>query len=683
MNQLTFRGRLRFYLLAPIFLDALLIIGAVALCTYKPHLGLLALILTGIATLITLIFYQHYKRRLGEEIVDFAARYGSVQKEFIRNFRIPYAILDGDAKLLWANLVFDELTGIDREYHKSVTTLFSQITREVVEKVGEEPYSIMVEREDRQYRATLQRMNFAGFEDSTDPIVVGRDSLVSLVLFDETDLIRYKQENTDQRLVVALVNIDNSDELFESIEDVKRAMLQAVIDRRISRYFREVDAIVRKPEKDKYFVIFRQKYLSWLEENRFSILEDIKSTKMGNDNEVTLSIGVGVGGENYTQTAEFARIAIGLALGRGGSQAVVKAADDVAYYGMRGKEVEKNTRVKARIKAQALRELMENRDQIIVMGHQISDIDAIGGGIGVYCAARELGKPCHIVVNTVTSTLRPVMDALSPEAGYPRDLFVKSMEALELLGNTPNTLVMVVDTNRPGYTECPQLIERCKNVVVFDHHRQGSDKIANPLLSYIEPYASSTCEMIAEVVHYFSDNVVISPIEADCIYAGIIIDTNNFMTHTGVRTFEAAAYLRRCGAEVVRVRKMLREDMATYKARAEVVRKAEVYRDAFAISVCEAKEIDSPTIVGAQAANELLNIIGIKASFVLTDYQNKIFVSSRSIDVIDVQQIMSRLGGGGHLNVAGAQIEDATLDEVKQRIRYTLDVMLEEGEIKI
>ncbi|MBO6214500.1 MAG: DHH family phosphoesterase, partial [Lachnospiraceae bacterium] len=602
---------------------------------------------------------------------------------FLRNFKIPYAILDGDARVMWINNSFGELTGIDKSYRKTVTAIFNELTKEVIGKVGEDPYSLMVNYNEGIYKATLQRLNFSEFEEANDPIVAGRDCLISLVLYDETELTRFRKENTDQKLVVALANIDNYDELIESVEDVKRAMLTAVIDRKVNRYFREFDAIVRKPERDKYFIIFRQKYLHQMEEAKFSILEEIKTTKMGNENEITLSIGVGARGENYTQTAEYARIALGLALGRGGSQAVVKNSDDISYYGLRGKEVERNTRVKARIKAQALRELMENRDQIIVMGHQISDIDAIGGGIGVYCAARELGKPCHIVLNTITSTLRPVLDALSPEAGYPRDMFVKSMEALELLNNTPNTLVMVVDTNRPHYTECPQLIDRCKNVVVIDHHRQDSDRITNPLLSYIEPYASSTCEMIAEVLQYFSDHVIVSPIEADCIYAGIIIDTNNFMAHTGVRTFEAAAYLRRCGAEVVRVRKMLREDMDTYKARAEVVRRTEVYKNAFAISVCEAGELESPTIVGAQAANELLNIIGIKASFVMTDYQNKIYISSRSIDVIDVQLIMSRLGGGGHLNIAGAQIEGATVDEVRQMIKDTLDAMLSEGEIKI
>ena len=257
-------------------------------------------------------------------------------------------------------------------------------------------------------------------------------------------------------------------------------------------------------------------------------------------------------------------------------------------------------------------------------------------------------------------------------------MFINSEIAIEEVSR--NSLVMVVDTNRPSYTECPELLTRTDTIVVFDHHRQGSEVIENPLLSYIEPYASSACEMVAEVLQYFQEGFKLSPAEADCIYAGILIDTNNFMTKTGVRTFEAAAYLRRSGAEVTRVRKMLRNDMACYKARAEAVRHAEVYRGAFAISVCPSEDVESPTIVGAQAANELLNIIGIKASFVLTEYAGKIYISSRSIDEINVQLIMERMGGGGHLNVAGAQLTGCTISEAKHAIMRTIDEMLEEGD---
>ena len=360
---------------------------------------------------------------------------------------------------------------------------------------------------------------------------------------------------------------------------------------------------------------------------------------------------------------------------------VVRDNEDVTYYGGKtNKQVERNNRVKARVKAHALREVIESREHVIIMGHSISDVDSLGAAIGVYCAARVLGKKGTDRFKRGDIFPASACGGFSEEKGYPADLFIKSEEAI-LLTNR-NTLVMVVDVNRPSYTECPELLKRTDTVCVFDHHRQSSEVIENPVLSYVEPYASSACEMIAEVLQYFSENIKLEPHEADCIYAGILIDTNNFMTKTGVRTFEAAAYLRRAGAEVTRVRKMLRNDMAAYKARAEAVRHAEVYRGAFAISVCPADNVESPTIVGAQAANELLNIVGIKASFVLTEYQGKIYVSSRSIDEINVQLIMERLGGGGHLNVAGAQLTDCSVLQAKHIIQDTIDEMLKEGDIE-
>lgn len=503
---------------------------------------------------------------------------------------------------------------------------------------------------------------------------------IAVYLFDETGLNQYIKENQDQKLVAALVYIDNYEEALDSIEDVKRSLLSALIDRKVNNYFSRVDALVRKTEKDKYFVVFKYKYLDKLKEEKFNLIEDVKNVKVGNEMAVTLSIGIGINGDNYNTNYEYSRMAIDLALGRGGDQVVVREGDQISYYGGKAKTVEKNTRVKARIKAHALRETLESRENVIIMGHNISDVDSFGAAIGVYCAAKVLNKKAQIVLNEVTTSLRPLKECFSPEHGYPEDLFINSERAMEIINR--NTLVMVVDTNRPNYTECPQLLERGNAIVVFDHHRQGNEVIQNPILSYIEPYASSTCEMIAEVLQYFKENIKLEPSEADSIYAGILIDTNNFMTKTGVRTFEAAAYLRRCGAEVTRVRKLLRNDMSSYKARAEVVRHAEVFKGSFAISVCPGK-MESPTIVGAQAADELLNIIGIKASFVLTEYKGKIYISSRSIDEINVQIIMERLGGGGHLNVAGAQLANCTLSEAKRMLQDTIEKMLEEGEIEI
>ena len=605
-----------------------------------------------------------------------------VQKQLLNEFEIPYALVDYNAKFLWVNEQFTEVTGKDKKYHKSVMTVFPTLTKELLQR-SEPVESINLTYNDRYYRVALKRIYFdAMTHDST---IVSLDEsneyLTAMYLFDETELNRYIRENEEQRLVAGLVYIDNYDEALDSIEDVKRSLLVALIDRKVNKYFTEIDALVRKIENDKYFVVFKNQYLGKLREDRFSIIEDVKTVKVGNEMAVTLSIGIGVGGDSYTKNYEYARMAIDLALGRGGDQVVVRDNEDVTYYGGKtNKQVERNNRVKARVKAHALREVIESREHVIIMGHSISDVDSLGAAIGVYCAARVLGKKAQIVLNEVTSSLRPLVEGFSEEKGYPADLFIKSEEAI-LLTNR-DTLVMVVDVNRPSYTECPELLKRTDTVCVFDHHRQSSEVIENPVLSYVEPYASSACEMIAEVLQYFSENIKLEPHEADCIYAGILIDTNNFMTKTGVRTFEAAAYLRRAGAEVTRVRKMLRNDMAAYKARAEAVRHAEVYRGAFAISVCPADNVESPTIVGAQAANELLNIVGIKASFVLTEYQGKIYVSSRSIDEINVQLIMERLGGGGHLNVAGAQLTDCSVLQAKHIIQDTIDEMLKEGDIE-
>ena len=631
--------------------------------------------------IIVLISNRRNRPLLINELVIFATQYGTVQKQLLNDFEIPYALLDYNSRFLWMNEKFTEITGKDKNYHKSVTTVFPSLTKDILQK-SEAVESINVMLDDRNYRISMKRIYFDSVtKDSA--IVAINDSdeyLTAIYLFDETELNRYIRENEEQKLVAGLIYIDNYEEALDSIEDVKRSLLIALVDRKVNKYFTEIDALVRKIEKDKYFVVFKYKYLEQLSADKFKLIEDVKSIKVGNEMAITLSIGVGAGGVSYTQNYEYARMGIDLALGRGGDQVVVKEGEEVTYYGGKAKQVERNTRVKARVKAHALREIIESREHVVIMGHTISDVDSLGAAIGVYCAARVLGKKAQIVLNEVTTSLRPLVECFTEEKGYPADLFIKNEEAL--LITNKNTLVMVVDTNRPSYTECPELLNRTDTICVFDHHRQNSEVIENPVLSYIEPYASSACEMIAEVLQYFSENIKLEPSEADCIYAGILIDTNNFMTKTGVRTFEAAAYLRRAGAEVTRVRKMLRNDMAAYKARAEAVRHAEVYRGAFAISVCPADNIESPTIVGAQAANELLNIVGIKASFVLTEYQGKIYISSRSIDEINVQLIMERVGGGGHLNVAGAQLTNCTIQEAKRMIQDTIDEMIKEGDIQ-
>ena len=680
-KKVKLKGRLALFYNWPIILIIILACLNVGLYFYDVRSGFFVSAFLVIGGIGTAVVYTLNGKYLIQEIVGFATQYSTVQKKLINEMQLPYVLLDSSGKVMWANEKFLEATGVDKKYHKSITSLFPTITKEFLQK-NEETTEIEVSINEKDYRVSVHRVVFeAMMEDKINfDVTPENEYMIALYFFDETELNRHKVENIEQKQVAALVYIDNYDEALESIEDVKRSLLTALIDRKVNQYFSNVDGLVRKIEKDKYFVVFKYKYLHQLEDDKFSILEDVKTVKVGNEMAVTLSIGVGLKGESYNENYDYAKAAIDLALGRGGDQAVVKVRGLIHYYGGKTEQVERNTRVKARVKALALREIMEGCDNVVIMGHSLSDVDSIGAGIGIYCAAKVLGKKAQIVVNDPTSSVRPLMELFSVDKGYPEDLFINSETAIDMTGR--NTLVMVVDTNKPSYTECPDILRRTDYICVFDHHRQGSEVITNPVLSYIEPYASSACEMVAEVLQYFQEGFKLEPREADCIYAGILIDTNNFMTKTGVRTFEAAAYLRRSGAEVTRVRKMIRNDMAAYKARAEAVRNAEVYRKSFAISVCPAADLESPTIVGAQAANELLNVIGIKASFVLTEYNGKIFVSARSIDEINVQIIMERLGGGGHLNVAGAQLADCTIESAKRIIQDTLEEMLREGDIE-
>ena len=499
-----------------------------------------------------------------------------------------------------------------------------------------------------------------------------------MYLYDETELKDYIQANEDNKLVVALAYLDNYEEALESVEDVRRSLLIALIDRKITKYFSNYDGLVRKLEKDKYFLIMRQSSLEALKEQKFHILEEVKTVNIGNEMNVTLSIGVGLNAATYLQDYEYSRIAIEMALGRGGDQVVLKNQDEITYYGGRTQSQGKNTRVKARVKAQALKELIEASSDVLIMGHSISDADCIGASVGIYRAARTSGKDVHIVLNTIANSIKPLLNRLADDEEYGKKLFINNETAIQRI--TEGTLLIVVDNNRPSRTECPQLLQLAQHVVVLDHHRQSRDCIEGAVLSYVEPYASSASEMVAEILQYYSDSIKIRPTDADAMYSGIVVDTNNFMNNTGVRTFEAAAFLRRNGADITKVRKLFRDDMEDYKAKAEAVREVEMFHERYAISVCPSDMTGNPTVIAAQAANELLGIRGIRASFVMTEYENQIYISARSIDEVNVQTIMEKLGGGGHMNVAGAQLRNVTLGEARSMLKDVLMAQEEKGD---
>lgn len=673
------RNVLQKYMQWPVVLSVLVLCanGAVGLVSGKA--GMVMAVFTVLYAFCAGVLFWYGKKRILTGLVGFAADFDQSQKNLMASMELPYGIADEAGRLLWTNRAFSAVIRDEKSARRSLTVLFPEITEEGLEKM-DHALEVQCAYGGAIYRASIKRVTIQSDSGllSAAPGQKTEQQVLAVYLYDETEIHEYMQAITDQKMVAGLIYLDNYDEALESVEEVRRSLLVALIDRKVSKYISGVNGIVKKMEKDKYFFAIEQKYMPSLEAERFSLLEDVKTVNIGNEMAVTLSIGIGINGDTYIRNYEYARTAIDMALGRGGDQAVVKNGEKIQYYGGKSQQLEKTTRVKARVKAHALRELLETKDRLLIMGHKIGDIDSFGSAIGVYRIAAALGKKAHIVINEVTSSVRPMMDRFINNSDYPQDLFLMGDDAAELAD--PSTALVVVDVNRPSYTEEPQLLNLVKTIVVIDHHRQSSEIISNATLSYVEPYASSACELVAEILQYVTDSIRIKSLEADAMYAGIVIDTNNFTNQAGVRTFEAVAFLRRNGADVTRVRKLFRDKMEDYKARAEAVCQAEVFEGAFAISVCPAENVESPTVVGAQAANELLDIIGIKASVVLTPYNGKIYVSARSIDEINVQVMMEKLGGGGHRTIAGAQLPGATVEEAKEKIKNVILAMKQKGE---
>ena len=679
-RKVHLKGRLKRYMQWPILMSILLLVMNLCMYPISVKAGVAMSVFVLVYIVIVTVLYVQNRAQIYGELVSFATQYGQIQRKLLKELAIPYALLDEDGKVLWANSAFFAASEKGKKnLRKSITYFFPEFTADLLpEDDFEDTRTVRFSAEERDYRADVRRVYLDHImEDNTFVDVEEDDSyLIAVYLFDETEMNKYIRMIKEQRLVAGLIYLDNYDEALDTVEEVRRSLLVALVDRKINKYISSFGGIVKNIEKDKYFVAIQEKDLPVMRENKFELLQDVKTVNIGNEMAVTLSMGFGCAGKTFAENYEFARIAIDLALARGGDQVVIREGEKISYFGGKTQQVEKTTRVKARVKAHALREFIESRDKVMVMGHRQTDADSFGAAIGIYRAAKVLGKRAYVVLNEVTTSFRPMKSCFEDNPVYEPDMFLSSEQAIEMIDR--NTVLVVVDTNRPSYTECPELLTRTPTIVVLDHHRQTNEQIENAVLSYIEPYASSACEMVAEILQYFDEGLKIKAVEADCLYGGIIIDTNNFTSKTGVRTFEAAAFLRRCGADVTRVRKMFRNDMTEYKARAEAVRHAELYHG-FAIAICPNENLESPTIVGAQAANELLDINGVKASVVLTDYQHKTYVSARSIDEVNVQLLAERMGGGGHLNMAGAQL-DCGVEEALEIVKHTIDKLHEEGE---
>ena len=680
-EKIKVKGQLGLYLQWPLVLSVLLVIMNLIIGAVNLTAGLVMCGLTLVYVLIALWIYVYRRRRLMAGLVEFSAEYAWVQKKLLADLNLPYAVADETGRFLWMNQEFRRISKEEKGAGRNLMSLFPEVAKETLAEL-KEAVSVHSEYGESKYRIDLKPVTMeedGGEAKDALGSEADRQKLIAIYLFDETEILKSRQEINDQKMVAGLIYLDNYEEALESVEEVRRSLLMALIDRKISKYIAGMNGVVKKLEKDKYFFTIKQQYVKELQDNRFSILEEVKTVHIGNEMAVTLSIGMGMNGETYSQNYDFARVAIDMALGRGGDQAVVKDAEKIQYYGGKSQQLEKTTRVKARVKAHALRELMETKDRLLIMGHKMSDIDSFGAAVGIFRIATSLNKKANIVINEVTSSVRPMMERFMNNPDYPEDLFLTGDQAAERVD--ANTILVVVDVNRPSITDAPALLRMVKTIVVLDHHRQSSEIIDNAVLSYVEPYASSACEMVAEILQYIADGIKIKSPEADAMYAGIVIDTNNFTNQTGVRTFEAAAYLRRSGADITRVRKLFRDDMSDYKAKAEAVRMAEVFEGAFAISVCPSEGVENPTIVAAQAANELLGINGMKASIVLSQYNGTIYLSARSIDEVNVQVMMEKLGGGGHRTIAGAQLPGITIEEAIERLKVVIIEMLEKGDI--
>ena len=665
----------------PIIVVVFILVAALGVIEVNPGLGYTILVGDVIYLIASVLCYEYTEKMINNELLTAGFEQSQIQKQILKELPVPYVMTDQSGTIIWYNKQFSEIAG-QKIIKKSITQIFPGLYKKVFPQNGQTK-EYCITQEEHKYHVECKSMVFKNLERGKEEEIqddgAEGDVLQVFYFFDETQLRGYEEESKKKSLVAGLIYIDNYDEILDDIDAVKRSMLIAVADRKINKFIQNVSGVVKRTERDKYFVVFEQKYLDKIKENKFSILDEIKTINLGNSMHMTLSISFGINGNTYQESYEAACAGMDLALGRGGDQAVIKDGEDISYYGGNCEVMERTTRVKARVKAHALKELLESKENVVIMAHKIPDPDAIGAAVGLYRLGLSLGRKAHIVMNEVTISVRAMVDELNKSGIYDEDMFIDNEQAIDITDE--NTLLIVVDVNHANYTECEELLNRTKTIVILDHHRKNKDMIRNPVLSYVEPYASSTCELVAEILQYVDSKPKLEPMEANAMYYGMLVDTDNFVNKTGVRTFEAAAYLKRNGADLTKVRKMSRESIETYRIRAKAISEAEILYGRFAIATLVGIGVDSPTVIGAQVSNELLDIDGIEASFVLTSVHERVYISARSIDEVNVQKIMEEFGGGGHLTVAGAQLVDVSLDEAKNIIRETLKYLESKGDI--
>ncbi|WP_312043142.1 DHH family phosphoesterase [Anaerotignum sp.] len=574
------------------------------------------------------------------------------------NLPIPYAVLDIRGHILMYNEKFAE-----------VFTDIEDATP-VIEKLLKNSgggKSILIPFGDKSFEAALDHCDI--IEENG---AIG--TVLTMTMVDVTERQQLAVSLSEQETVVGMIFLDNYEEVVDNLDESRWPILSALIDRKLNQLAQDVDGVIRKLEKDRYFFLMKKGMLLQLKEKKFEILNDIREISVGDHIPVTVSMGIGIGGNSLDESMQYAKASIDLALGRGGDQVVVKEGESFVFYGGKTGEMGRNARIRARVKADALWELMGESSGILVMGHKNGDLDSMGACLGICAIARAMDKRCNIVMDEVGVGIRRLWDKMMANGSH-MNLTLKTGEALKTMD--AKTLVIIVDTHRKTMVESPQVLEAAKRIVLFDHHRKSADAIDQAVLVYHEAYASSTAELITEMIQHIGKRVKLTSDEADALLAGITVDTKNFCVKTGAITFEAAGFLRRNGADSIRVRLLFQNDMDAYKAKASTVKDAELFMGNIAISVCPAN-VENSTLTAAQAADELMNVTGVKASFVCCKVGDTVYISARSFGDINVQRIMERLGGGGHLTVSGAQLQNVTTEEAKDAIRHAIEEYLKE-----
>ena len=605
-----------------------------------------------------------------ERILTNAVDLGNEFQQYMNQWEYPYALFGSNLRVVWYNEAFRKLVKYEDCIGKSLEELSIKWGSE---KPDWDPLCKMIEMEDHYFRALMSQIRLRD-KGSYHLDLKSYTEVYSLSLQDVTREIKLEQENIDQQTVVALLYLDNYDQIISGVDDNRRPLMEAMIFRKLSDLSSELGGILTRLENDRFFLVFPRKNLETLYANKFRILEDMKKLNMGNKFPVTLSIGVGVDKEIET-ARRYARSSVDLAMGRGGDQAVVKSQETQKFFGGMTNTSENNTRVRARLIAYALKELITGCDNVLVMGHANPDLDSFGAALGMYRVVLELKKPAHIVMSEDKHAAVDYLYRRVKEDKEYSDILINQKQAEEQMG--PNTLLILVDVNRRVIAQFPELVDKARNIAVIDHHRTSADSVEGAGVSYVEPFASSASEMVTELLQYMVENLTMRSIEADGLFAGIALDTKNFTVKTGVRTFDAASYLRRRGADSVRVRKMFKNDMGDYKAKAEVVRSAEIIGESIAVAAWTSN-LPNASTVAAQAADELLDVHGIQASFVMTEIdKGQVNFSARSLGEVNVQLIMEELGGGGHLSMAGAQLKDATLESARRRLEDAIEKVLD------